>query len=133
MEMRFSIAVGLLALVLPVGASALPDVPDLGESGQEIELPDEFFDHYPPDLPPVVPTLGDLPTPDGGLPEEGVVPPSPVTPAGPDAHPLGGAPPFGLGSGSAGPPSFVPEPSVALMLTMGFTGLAFAGRARRRP
>ena len=128
--MRFLFAVGLMTLGLPLGALALPEVPNFGESGLEIELPEAFFDHYPPEEPTVPHVLDEIPPAASGSPAGGVVPPSPVTPAGKDMHPLGGAPPFDLGPGAVGPPSFVPEPGVVWMLALGIVGLAYSGRAR---
>lgn len=101
----------------PVGppTSLIPDTP-LGPppiAGVAAEL-GLLFDH----------PLGGPPT---GLPEG--VPPDPDTPAGQGLHPLGDmVPPVFLGD-LPGRPTFVPEPTTALLLGLGL--LAIAGHRRR--
>ena len=124
--------IGSTAPAVTLALADLPAIPNLGQSGQDVTLPEVVGDHHPPALPAGPPdssvsfSNSEIPgppfeTPVG--PPEGV-PPDPVTPAHGE-HPLGGAPPFGLG------PS-VPEPAVHhLLLAAGFAGLLLARRQRR--
>jgi len=127
--MRVAAFALLAALIAPAASLATPElpvIPNLGQSGRDVTLPDVVGAHYPPELPPGGPDLPspEIPEPPAGDPPGGT-PPEPVTPAGQDAHPLGGAPPFGLGNNP------LPEPTAALLLGVGLGGLLLVGRQRR--
>lgn len=116
----------LIGSILPVMALAVPElpaIPNTGQSGQDVTLPDVVAEHYPPSLPSSL--SSEIPGPPFEVPvgpPDGV-PPDPVTPAHGE-HPLGGAPPFDLG------PS-VPEPATYLLMATGIVGLLIAGRRHR--
>ena len=118
----------LAVLGLPSASLALPErppIPNLGQSGKTVTLPDVVFENFPP-----TPPAGPFASFTAGIPEA----PAAGGPQGNQgSNPHDGTPPYGnawgYGRGNGNTPS-VPEPATALMLGLGLAGLAFAGRRR---